>query len=57
MKYQVTDKCITCNTCVAVCPTGAIGKGEIYYEINQEKCAGCGVCYKKCPAEAIKETK
>lgn len=55
MKYQVTDKCITCNTCVALCPTGAIGKGSVYYEINQEICVKCGMCFKKCPAMAVVE--
>ena len=55
MKYKVTDKCITCNTCVALCPTGAIGKGLVYYEIDQETCVGCGMCFKKCPAMAVVE--
>ena len=55
MKYQVTDKCITCNTCVALCPIGAIGKGPVYYEINQEICVKCGMCFKKCPAMAVVE--
>lgn len=54
-KYQVSDRCITCNTCVSVCPTGAIGKGELYYVIDQSICMGCGICKVKCTGDAIDE--
>lgn len=55
MRYQVTDRCITCNTCTAFCPTGAIRPGEIYFEIFQGTCCKCGKCAEKCPAQAIKK--
>ncbi len=48
------DKCISCMTCVHVCPYGAPfanvdGKGEI----AAAKCMGCGICVSECPARAI----
>lgn len=48
------DKCISCMTCVHVCPYGAPfanydGKGEI----ASAKCMGCGICVSECPARAI----
>lgn len=55
MRYRVTDQCITCNTCTAFCPVGAIKPGKIYFEISQERCCRCGICAVKCPAQAIIE--
>jgi heterodisulfide reductase subunit A len=48
------DKCISCMTCVHVCPYGAPfcnldGKGQI----EAAKCMGCGICASECPACAI----
>ncbi len=48
------DKCISCMTCVTVCPYSAPfcnrdGKGEI----EGAKCMGCGICASECPARAI----
>jgi len=48
------DKCISCMTCVHVCPYGAPfcnndGKGQI----EAAKCMGCGICASECPARAI----
>lgn len=48
------DKCISCMTCVHVCPYSAPfanndGKGEI----AAAKCMGCGICVAECPARAI----
>jgi heterodisulfide reductase subunit A-like polyferredoxin len=48
------SKCISCMTCVHVCPYGAPfcnldGKGQI----EAAKCMGCGICASECPARAI----
>ena len=48
------SKCISCMTCVHVCPYGAPycntdGKGQI----EAAKCMGCGICVSECPARAI----
>ena len=47
-------KCISCMTCVTVCPYDAPfcnkdGKGQI----EAAKCMGCGICVSECPAKAI----
>jgi len=48
------QKCISCMTCVTVCPYSAPycnkdGKGQI----EAAKCMGCGICAAECPACAI----
>ena len=48
------SKCISCGTCVSICPVEAIsfdanGKAEI----NPKKCIKCGACEGACPTEAI----
>jgi heterodisulfide reductase subunit A len=48
------DKCISCMTCVHVCPymaprVGANNKAEVQGAV----CMGCGSCTAECPAKAI----
>jgi len=46
--------CIGCNTCVAVCPFGAIKKDEKEIaRVNEDLCKGCGICATRCPERAI----
>ena len=54
VSYVNQDKCISCMTCVTVCPYNAPacnvdGKGQI----EAAKCMGCGICVSECPARAI----
>ena len=54
VSYVDQDKCISCMTCVTVCPYSAPfcnqdGKGQI----EAAKCMGCGICASECPARAI----
>jgi heterodisulfide reductase subunit A len=54
VSYVDQNKCISCMTCVHVCPYGAPfcnvdGKGQI----EAAKCMGCGICASECPAWAI----
>jgi heterodisulfide reductase subunit A-like polyferredoxin len=48
------DKCISCMTCVHVCPYMAprIGAGS-KAEVQGAVCMGCGSCSAECPAKAI----
>ncbi len=48
------DKCISCMTCVHVCPYGApFANADNKGEIAAAKCMGCGICVSECPARAI----
>jgi len=48
------DKCISCMTCVHVCPYMAPRIGEHNKaEIQSAVCMGCGSCSAECPAKAI----
>jgi len=48
------DKCISCMTCVHVCPYGApFANVDNKGEITAAKCMGCGICASECPACAI----
>jgi heterodisulfide reductase subunit A-like polyferredoxin len=54
VSYVNQQKCISCMTCVHVCPYSAPfcnkdGKGQI----EAAKCMGCGICASECPARAI----
>lgn len=47
-------KCISCMTCVHVCPFMAPQVGEHNKsEVQTEVCMGCGTCSAECPAKAI----
>lgn len=48
-------KCISCGTCVAICPVEAISFDEdAKAVIDKNKCIHCGACQASCPVEAIK---
>lgn len=47
-------KCISCGTCLEVCPVGAISWGEDgKAKIDQKKCIKCHTCEGACPVGAI----
>jgi len=64
----IKNKCIGCESCARVCPTGAMkmikievpnpknpGKKKIakYPVINHQRCVYCGLCVDICPTEAL----
>ena len=49
----ITDACIGCGSCVAVCPQNCINAESIPYVIEQEHCLHCGNCMEACPVGAV----
>ena len=53
--YFITDACIGCESCIAVCPQSCIDKSRIPFQIEQEHCLHCGNCLTACPIGAVKK--
>jgi formate hydrogenlyase subunit 6/NADH:ubiquinone oxidoreductase subunit I len=49
--YKITEDCVACGSCKAVCPEHAIHDGEPY--VINTRCIDCGKCAEVCPVEAI----
>ncbi len=58
MALHITEDCINCGACEAVCPVGAISQGDEYYVIDQDTCVECEghfdepQCASVCPTDA-----
>jgi len=52
--YMITDACIGCGSCTAVCPQNCIEEGTPFV-IDQAHCLHCGNCLIACPAEAVEK--
>lgn len=52
--YQITDRCVQCGRCLAVCPSSCIERGTPYH-IRVENCIHCGCCYAACPHAAVRK--
>ena len=55
MARVISDECLSCETCEAECPVGAISQGDGKYVIDADTCIDCGACEGACPAGAISE--
>ncbi len=54
LTYKITDSCIGCHNCYAVCPVKAIqGEPGKKHIILQNKCIHCGQCVQSCPINSI----
>lgn len=52
MAFKITEKCIKCGGCEAMCPVGAISFDNEKYVIDPKKCVSCGMCENVCPVGA-----
>ncbi|MDR2635440.1 MAG: 4Fe-4S binding protein [Campylobacteraceae bacterium] len=47
-------ECVSCGTCVKVCPSGAMSVYKGVFAIaDKNRCIGCKKCAKSCPASVI----
>ena len=53
--YFITDACIGCGNCAAVCPQQCIDTSDIPHVIRQENCLHCGNCLTACPVGAVEK--
>ena len=53
--YFITDACIGCQSCVAVCPQQCINTDSVPLEIDQAHCLHCGNCMEACPVGAVEK--
>ncbi|MDI6888528.1 MAG: 4Fe-4S binding protein [Methanocellales archaeon] len=51
---SISEKCTICNTCMSMCPMGAIVKRENKINFVYGYCIACGLCERSCPEEALK---
>ena len=55
--YYITDACIGCGKCAALCPQQCIAAEHVPFQINNENCLHCGNCREVCPAGAVEYRK
>ena len=54
--YAAVDRrdCVSCGTCAAVCPLGAVEVVRgCYAQVDPARCVGCGRCIRACPTGCI----
>lgn len=51
--FEITEACIQCGACEAVCPQQCIKE----FQIEQSHCLHCGLCMETCPVGAVKKQK
>ena len=53
--YFITDACVGCGSCTAVCPQNCIITDSMPFVIEQEHCLHCGNCFEACPTGAVEK--
>ena len=55
MAYVISDECVACGSCAAVCPAEAISEGDGKYVIDADACLECGTCRIACEGTIVKK--
>ena len=42
MAHVISDECVSCGACAAVCPVEAISEGPTKYVVDPDTCIDCG---------------
>lgn len=52
---QNEDKCVSCGSCTAICPSGAlfIERPDMTVRFESDRCVVCHLCLKACPMRAM----
>ncbi len=53
--YYITDACVGCGCCAAVCPQNCINSDNVPFTIEQAHCLRCGNCFEACPTGAVEK--
>ena len=53
MAHVIGDECVSCGSCEAECPVGAISQGAEHYEIDADACVDGGAGAAQCPVGGI----
>lgn len=46
---KLEDRCISCGTCIELCPGGALLLNDVNIRVNAKYCLSCGECQEICP--------
>ena len=47
------ENCIGCETCLSICPVGALYMSDGKADVKVEDCINCGACISECPVNVI----
>ena len=51
--HWISNQCIGCQTCLEICPEGALAFIANGNRVDRNRCTGCGLCAEECPAAAL----
>lgn len=56
MGHVITDRCVGCGVCLAMCPVGAVsGEKNGLHLVSRQLCIDCGTCGRVCTKGAVED--
>ena len=49
------DNCIGCESCIGMCPVGALAMEDVKANCDEYACIDCGACCGVCPTSALSQ--